>query len=337
MKTVVFQDQASLLLRDTPPPEAPGPGEAQVRVHSVGICGTDLRAFGRKPRRPRVMGHEMGVEVVAIGPADGDTGIIVGDRCAVEPYLTCGHCIPCRRGRTNCCPDLKMLGGHLDGGMCELINVRVSKLHRAPSLSFDDLAMVEPLCIGAHAVKRARLNPGENVLVIGAGPIGLSVIQFAQLAGANVVVMEISASRIEFCRQQIGIACCIASPGESLLELKTILSGELPTTVFDATGSTGSMMRAFDYVAPSGALVFVGHNQEDITFKDGLFHRYEMTVMASRNAMADDFIGVINVLKAGKIDVTAWITNRASPEEIVAEFPRWLDRESGVIKAVLEL
>ena len=337
MKTVVFQDQGSLLLKDVPPPAPPGPGEAQVRVHSVGICGSDLRTYRRKPSRPHVLGHEMGVEVVAIGPADGDTGLAIGDRCAVEPYLTCGHCIPCRRGRTNCCPDLRMLGGHLDGGMCELLNVPVSKLHRAPLLSNDELAMVEPLCIGAHAVKRAQLKPGENVLVIGAGPIGLSIIEFAQLAGARVIAIEVSKSRIRFCRQQMGIELCIDGAGDALLELRTALSGELPTTVFDATGSARSMMTAFDYVAPSGTLVFVGHNQDDVTFKDASFHRYEMTVMASRNAMPEDFIGVINVLQAGKIDISAWITNRVSPEEIIVEFPRWLDPESGVIKAVLEL
>lgn len=339
MKTIVLEKAGLLRLTDTKPPEQPAPGEALVRVHRVGICGTDLHAFRGKQTffsYPRILGHELGVEIVAMGPTERDLGLAVGDHCCVEPYLNCGHCIACRRGKPNCCVSLKVLGVQTDGGMRELITVPVEKLHKSQTLSLDHLALVEMLCVGAHAVRRAQLEAEEFVLVIGAGPIGLSVIQFAQLAGANVIVMEISENRLELCRQELGDEFCIDSKRDPLSQLQAILSGDLPTAVFDATGSANSMMKAFDYVAHGGKLIFVGHFQGDITFHDPDFHRRELTLMGSRNATSEDFAWAIKMLEAGKINLTPWITHRASPEEIATEFPRWLEPESGVIKAMLE-
>ena len=178
MLQIVLDQPGRFSSRDVAEP-TPGPGEALVRVHRIGVCGTDLHAFaGRQPffEYPRVLGHELGVEVVAI--ADGAVGseLVVGDLCAVEPYLNCGTCSACRRGRTNCCRALRVLGVHIDGGMSPLLAVPVEKLHRSRSLTLDPLALVETLGIGGHAVERAAPQPGENLLIIGAGPIGLGAI-----------------------------------------------------------------------------------------------------------------------------------------------------------------
>jgi threonine dehydrogenase-like Zn-dependent dehydrogenase len=308
------------------------------RVRRVGICGTDLHAFrGRQPffSYPRILGHELGVEVLAIDPAAGPLGLAVGDLCAVEPYLHCGRCSACRRGKTNCCERLQVLGVHVDGGMREVIAAPAAKLHKAESLSLDHLALVEMLCIGAHAVRRVQPAPGEHLLVIGAGPIGLSTIQFARLAGAEVTVMEISESRRAFCRQ-LGVARLIDGQDDPVAQLRDLLSGDLPTLVFDATGNANSMVKAFDYVANGGKLVFVGLVQADLRFHDPDFHRREMTLLSSRNATCDDFAYVIQTLEAGQIDLTPWITHRASPEALIAEFPGWLEPEAGVVKAVVE-
>src|SRR5947199_4307593 len=180
MQTIVLEKPGSLTLADTAAPTDVPPGHAMVRVRRVGICGTDLHAYrGRQPffSYPRILGHELGVEVIALG--DGDTfGLKKGDRCTVEPYLNCGKCIACRRGKTNCCASLEVLGVHTDGGMRERIRVPVSKLHPSETLTLDQLALIETLGIGAHAVDRAKVEAGEFVLVIGAGPIGLAVMQF---------------------------------------------------------------------------------------------------------------------------------------------------------------
>ena len=178
MQTIVLDQPGQLVLTETPPPAGPGPGEAIVRVHRIGVCGTDLHAFkGEQPffDYPRILGHELGVEVLALGPGGDPTGrIAVGTRCAVEPYLNCGRCVACRRGKPNRCVALRTLGVHTDGGMREAIALPLDKLHPAPTLSYEQLALVEMLGIGAHAVGRAAIEPGEWVLVVGAGPIGLS-------------------------------------------------------------------------------------------------------------------------------------------------------------------
>ncbi|MBI4586134.1 MAG: alcohol dehydrogenase catalytic domain-containing protein [Planctomycetes bacterium] len=165
MKTIVLEQPEQLRCVETPPPEGPPPGWALVRVRRVGVCGTDLHAFrGRQPffSYPRILGHELGVEVVQVNaPA---AGVKPGDRCAVEPYLNCGACQPCRLGRTNCCEKLQVLGVHTDGGMRELIAVPASKLHRSAALGLDELALVEPLGVGAHAVDRAGVERGGFIL-----------------------------------------------------------------------------------------------------------------------------------------------------------------------------
>jgi 2-desacetyl-2-hydroxyethyl bacteriochlorophyllide A dehydrogenase len=339
MKTIILEQPGVLRLAEAAPPDRPGAGEALVRVRRVGVCGTDIHAFkGEQPffSYPRVLGHELGVEVLALGPSDEPVHIAIGDRCCLNPYLDCGRCGACRRGTPNCCLNLQVLGVHIDGGMREVIAVPIKKLHRAPALPLDQLALVEMLCIGAHAIRRAQLAPGEDVLVIGAGPIGLGVIRFAQLAGANVIGMEVSESRRAFGRAQLGVERWVDGRRDPLLQIQELLSGELPTVVFDATGNARSMMQAFNYTAHGGKLVFVGLFQGDVTFHDPDFHRRELTLLASRNATDDDFDRVIAALETGQIDLAPWITHRAPPAQIATEFPRWLQPESGVVKAMLE-
>ncbi len=276
----------------------------------------------------------MGVEVSAVGP--NEKGLTAGDRCAVEPYLNCGRCIACRRGRTNCCVSLQVLGVHIDGGMRELMTVPVAKLHRSRTLSVDQLALIEMLTIGAHAVRRAELEPGENVLIIGAGPIGLATATFAQLVGARVSVLEISPRRREFCRAQLKIERCLDGGGNTGKQLEGMLNGDLPTTVFDATGSPQSMVQAVQYVANGGKLVYVSLVQADLTFTDTELHRREITLIRSRNALAADFRWALQMVEDGRIDLGPWITHRTSADTMVAEFPEWLNPERGVVKAVVE-
>lgn len=338
MKTIILDEPGSFRLTETEEPGDPGANEALVQVKRVGICGTDLHAFrGRQPyfSYPRILGHELGVEVVALGQSAQDQGISVGDACSIEPYLYCGECIACRRGKTNCCTQMQVLGVHTDGGMRERIIIPASKLVRAKNAPVEHLALVEMLCIGAHAARRPQLEKGEWALVIGVGPIGLSTAQFAKLEGANVIVMDISDERLEFCQRELGIEYGVNATSDPIAQLKSILGGEMPTTVFDATGNAKSMMNAFEYVAHGGKLVFVGLVQDDITFNDPYFHGHEITLFASRNANRSDFDWVVENLDAGQVNLTPWITHQASPEALVEEFPSWLQPETGVVKAML--
>ena len=338
MKTILLSEPGRLSFTSTDEPAALALGEALVRVHRLGVCGTDIHAFGGKQpffSYPRILGPELGVEVIAIG--EGVSNVKVGDRCSVEPYINCQQCIACRRGKPNCCTNIQVLGVHTDGGMRERFAMPARKLHPSSKLPYDQLALVETLGIGAHAVERAQVESGEFVLVIGAGPIGLAVMQFAVEKGAQVIVLDINEARLEFCQQQLGVAHAINGLQENVLEaLQRMTSGDLPTAVFDATGSPKSMQGAFEFPAHGGRMVFVGLFQGDVTFNDPNFHRRELTLMGSRNAQPQDFARIIQLIEDGRINTTPWITHRGAFDEVVEMFPAWTKPETGVIKAMIE-
>src|SRR5579863_7040865 len=334
MMAAVLEKPGEVHLTRRPSPGPPQSGEIGVRVRRVGVCGTDYHAFrGNQPyfRYPRVLGHEVSVELLSASP---DGKLSEGDRCALEPYLNCGSCGACRRGKTNCCAQLQVMGVHVDGGMCERLNVPVAKLHKSPLLSWDQLALVETLGIGAHAVNRGSLEPGEQVLVIGMGPIGLSVAEFARQSHAEIIAADVSPERLAFARDALHIERCIDARDSMLSQLRDFLKDDLPTAVFDCTGNRESMQSAFSDVASGGKLIFVGLFSGDVTFNDPEFHRREMTLVSSRNSTAQDFRRVIGLMEQGKIDVSRWITHRASWQQSIETFPRWVDQRADVIKAV---
>ena len=335
MLQIVLEKPGHFITTDGPEPTL-APGDALVRVRRIGVCGTDLGAFaGKQPffNYPRILGHELGVEV--LDPGSDPHGLKCGDRCSPEPYLNCGHCIACRRGKPNCCTSLNVLGVHSDGGMRPLLAVPARKLHRSTKLDFEQLALVETLAIGAHAVERAEIKPDDFVLVIGAGPIGLSVIQFALISGAKLAVMDVAESRLAFCRDMVGVKHTL-TPAESPARLKEIGDGDLPTIVIDATGSAKSMAGTFDLVAQGGRIVFVGLFQGDVTFSDPNFHRREITVCASRNAVPQTFRDIIALIESGRIDTKPWITHRFALADTPKRFPE-IASDPTTLKAMIEV
>ena len=341
MNALVLEHPGRIATHAAAEASGPGPGEALVRVHRVGVCGTDLHAFrGRQPffTYPRILGHELGVEVLAVGP--GVDHVAPGDGAAVEPYLNCGHCIACRRGRPNCCAWMQIIGVHADGGMRRQLVVPAAKLHVSRSLSYDQLALVEPLATGAHAVERAGLEPEETVAVVGAGPVGLAVIQFALTAGCRVIVIDINSRRLAFCRDTFGLAdedLVNAGRIDVLDRLTELTGGDLPTAVFDVTGNAASMAASFTYPAYGGRLAFVGLFSGNVSFHDPSFHRRALTLFASRNALPENFRQVLRLLERGEIDTTAWITHRATLAEAPDCFEEWTRPETGVLKAMIHV
>lgn len=337
MRCVVLAEPYQLEMRDVSVP-APGPEEALVRVRRIGVCGTDLHAYrGRQPyfTYPRVLGHEISAEVVEI--EENPDGLRRGDVCVVSPYLWCGLCVACREGKTNCCTRLKLLGVHVDGGLQEYIVVPHRVLVRADGLSLEQMALVENQSIGAHAVRRAQLRKGENVLVIGAGPIGLGVTQFAKLNRARVIVTDVSEQRLDFARQWLKPDHLLNATTDLEPQLRELTAGDFPMAVFDCTGSSPSIMKAFNYVAHGGRLILVSLVQADITFHDPDFHKRELTVLSSRNATHEDFEHVIRSIVSGQIVTDPLITHRVSLDKVVGAFPDWLKPESGVLKAMVEM
>jgi alcohol dehydrogenase len=222
--------------------------------------------------------------------------------------------------------------------MREYIRIPAKYLHKSDKLSYDQLALVEPLFIGCHAVNRAAVTSQDDVLVIGAGPIGLSAVQFSVATGARTVVMDINESRLAFASSVLPITGTVMAEREDTEEqLRAYFDGDLPTVVFDATGNNQSMSKALEYVASAGKVVFIGLFQGDFSFHDPYFHKKEMTLMASRNALPADFKQIIAMMEAGKINTNAWITHRSNFEEMIQQFNTWLKPESGVLKAVVAL
>jgi 2-desacetyl-2-hydroxyethyl bacteriochlorophyllide A dehydrogenase len=341
MKAIQLEKPQSFRELEIPEPAAPGPGEALLRIHRIGICGTDYGGYlGKMPfySYPRIPGHELGVEVLALG--EGVTGFSVGDRCSVEPYINCQKCYSCRRGLTNCCESHKTLGVMCDGGMCERMLLPARKLHHSTKLSYDQLALVETLAIGCHAVDRGGVKAGENVLVIGAGPIGLSVIEFVKVAGARCIVMDLSEGRLDFCRHTMGVAHTILTRGDGTeaQALSDLTNGQMADVVIDATGSNRSMAQALNYCAYGARIVYVGITQQEVSFPHApIMHRREVTILASRNALSRDFTRIICLIEDGVINTQPWITHRSDFAGMIGEFPRWLKPESGVIKAMVAL
>ena len=341
MQALQLEKPHHLRFIDVPQPEAPGPGEAVVAVRAVGICGTDYGGFlGKMPffSYPRIPGHELGVEVVAVGP--GVTNVAVGDRCCVEPYINCQQCHSCKRGLTNCCEHHQTLGVHCDGGLRPLFTVPARKLHRSPTLAHEQNALVETLAIGCHAIDRGAPTSAETVLVIGAGPIGLSAVEFAKLSGARVIVIDRVAARLAFVRERMGITdTLLATGGASDLDaIRELTDGRFCEVVVDATGSNASMGEALAYCAFGGRLVFVGITQAEVSFPHApVMHRRELSILASRNALSGDFTRIIGLIEAGRINTAPWITHRIPFADAIRIFPTLIEPTSGVIKGVIEI
>lgn len=339
MRAIQFIEPGNLRIVETPEPSPPGDGEALVRVHAVGICGTDYSGYLGKMAffsYPRIPGHELGVEVVGVGA--GVTNVKPGDRCSVEPYINCQRCYSCRRGHTNCCENHQTLGVHCDGGLRPFFIVPARKLHGSRKLASEQLALVETLAIGCHAVNRADPKPGENVLVLGAGPIGLSAIEFARISGARVIVLDLNQQRLACVREKLKVPDTIVAGPDALKKLVEMTNGQLADVVIDATGHNESMSRCFEFTTFAARVVYVGITVKDLVFPHApIMHRRELTLMASRNALSADFPRIIGLIEDGSIDTKPWLTHRADFDDVPAVFPSWLKPETGVIKAVVKI
>ncbi len=343
MKAISLDAPQTFRPCDIDEPGEPAADQALVRIHRIGICGTDYGGYlGKMPffSYPRIPGHELGVEVLKVGASV--TNVAPGDHCAVEPYINCQHCYACRRGHTNCCESHKTLGVMCDGGMTERMLLPARKLHVSRKLSFEQLALVETLAIGCHAIDRAQPTSAEHVLVIGAGPIGLSAIEFAKISGARTIVMDTNAARLQFVREQMKVPDTILldmnNRDASITALSQVTNGQLADVVVDATGSHQSMGDALAYAAIRGRVVYVGITQQNVTFPHApIMHRRELTLLASRNALSRDFSRIIELIEAGRIDTVPWITHHADFSDMVRVFPTWLDPASRVIKAIVKV
>ena len=314
------------------------PGHAIIKIKQVGICGTDLHAFeGTQPyfSYPRILGHEIAA-VVADNTYAPD--FCINESVTIMPYFNCGICKPCRSGKPNCCTDLKVCGVHVDGALVDYLSVPSHALVHADGLDNDELALVEPLAIGAHSISRADVKPGECVLVIGAGPIGMGVIEFAHIAGGKVIVIDINHDRLQFCKDHLPISLTLHAASANITEaLMEFTKADLPDVVIDATGNLGAINNAFQYMGHGGRYVLVGLQKGDIQFNQPAFHKREGTLMSSRNAILSDFEQVMDALKKKKVNPVTYISHRLDFASLKNEFAGLLDPFNKVIKAMVSI
>ncbi|MBU8880716.1 zinc-binding alcohol dehydrogenase family protein [Bacillus sp. FJAT-29790] len=338
MNSLVLKEPNNFIMTDIEIPSLKE-GEALIRIRRIGICGTDFHAFrGRQPffTYPRILGHELSGEIVSI-PTNGND-FKVGDNVAIIPYLECGKCIACRSGKTNCCTELKLIGVHIDGGMQEYLAVPITHLMKTNDITLDQAAIVECLSIGAHAVRRADIKKAEFAVVIGAGPIGLGVMKYAKLAGAQVIAVDMNEQRLNFCRKWAEVDYTVNAANEDAFEeIKKITNGEFATAVFDVTGNANSMNNAYTFAAHGGRLIYVGLVQADITFPDPEFHKRELTLLSSRNATREDLEYVVQTIKQGQINTDEFITSKTPFYEIIEKFEMFMEPESNTIKAMITI
>jgi len=334
MDVVVCAEPRALKLEQRPKP-ARGEGEVLIRIRRIGVCGTDMHIFtGNQPylSYPRVMGHELAGEV---DQAPEDSGLAPGDPVYIIPYIACGTCVACRKRKPNCCIRIGVLGVHRDGGLAEYLSVPQDYVKKAEGITLDQAAMAEFLAIGAHAVRRANVERGQTVLVVGAGPIGIAVALFSKLRGASVTALDGRTDRLDFCREKIGVDAAVVLGDFTKDELAQLTNGDFFDVVFDATGNPKAMEAGFAYVAHGGTYVLVSIVSSDISFSDPEFHKREMTLMGSRNATAEDFETVVQAMRDGLVPTAALHTHSTALADLPETFPTWLDPSSGVIKAIV--
>ncbi|RTE51739.1 zinc-binding alcohol dehydrogenase family protein [Arenibacter aquaticus] len=334
MKYIVCEEPGNFQLKEK---EAPirKKGEALLKVNKVGICGTDLHAYTGNQAfftYPRILGHELATQVVEID--ENPKGIKAGDNVVIMPYLSCGHCVACRNGKTNCCTQIQVLGIHTDGGMQEQITVPADILLPANNLTDNQMAIVEPLAIGAHAIRRADVQPGETVVVVGCGPIGIGIMKLAQIQGAKVIALDMNQDRLQYAKEVIGVDYIVNVNDDPVKQISDITKGDLATVVFDASGHKGALESGPSYMAHGGKFVLVGLSKGELTFTHPAIHAKETTLLCSRNATVADFEHVINILDQFPTD--SFITHNVHYTDMKDNFDSWLQPSTGVIKATVQ-
>ena len=336
MKTIICQQPGELVLQNTIQPEE-REGYSIVRIRKIGICGTDLHAFeGTQPyfSYPRILGHELAGEIIQTDNKE----FTIGESVTILPYYSCGTCIACRSGKPNCCVKIQVCGVHTDGGMREYFSVPTSSLIHSYGLSAEQLALVEPMAIGAHGIKRATITENDVVLVIGAVPIGLATIECARIASARVIVMDVNDQRLEFCRSTLGITDMINPlQGKAAESLSELTNGDMANVVVDATGNLSAINQGFSFIAHGGRYILIGLQKGDISFSHPEFHKREATLMSSRNALRSDFEYVIKMIREKKVDPLKFITDRIQFDQLPTTFKPLLDPANSVIKAIVSI
>jgi threonine dehydrogenase-like Zn-dependent dehydrogenase len=314
-----------------------GPEEVLLKIGMVGFCGGDLNGFKglfELQEYPNVLGHEVGGTIEEIGSQVPES-FKLGNKVTLYPYLNCGKCISCRKGRRNACQDNKTMGVRRPGAMTRYIAIHWQDLFSSEKLSLKELALVEPLTVGFHAAARGRVSSQDRVAVIGCGIVGMGAIASAVNRGAEVIAIDIDDSKMDIAKK-IGVAHTINTSREDLHEALTrITDGDGPDVIIEAVGNAMTYRAAVDEVAYTGRVVCIGYAKSAVEFNTGIFVRKEIEILGSRNC-TDEFPEVIAYLEAGKFPVEDVISKTVSLDDAGAALADWAANAKGITKIMVD-
>jgi len=337
MKAIQIVSPRQVKIAELPVPCA-GRGEVLLQIKYVGFCGSDLSTYLGKNsmvQYPRVPGHEISALVVALGE-EVPVGFAPGQAVTVVPYTNCGQCSSCRKGRYNACRYNQTLGVQRDGAMQEYIVVPWQKLVINKELTPLELAMVEPLTVGFHAVDRGRITDVDTVLVFGCGMIGCGAIIRAAHRGAVVIAVDVADKKLELARE-IGAAFCINSLTTNLHErLMEITGGNGPDVVVEAAGNSATYRAALEEASFAARVLCIGYAKEEISFETRLWVQKEIDILGARNATPADFEAVVSYLKQGSFPLDELVTRIIPPEEAPAAMASWAADPGSVMKILVK-
>jgi len=338
MKALIIEEPGKVVVIQSEKPVV-ATGEVMVRLKYVGFCGSDLSTYmGKNPmvRYPKVPGHEISgvIEEIAEGVPNGFS---TGEPVTVVPYTSCGQCPSCRRGRAYACQFNQTLGVQRDGAMQEFISVPWQKILKAPKLNELELAMVEPLTVGFHAIERGRVTDSDIVMVLGCGMIGAGAIVRAALRGATVIAVDIDDHKLSLA-SELGAQHTVNSKTSDLhKELVKLTGGDGPDVVVEAAGNPITYRAAVDEVAFTGRVICIGYAGSEVSFATKLFVQKEVDIMGSRNATPEDFRAVISYLERGTFPLDKMITEKVKPEHAAGAVKQWSEDPGKVMKILLDL
>ena len=337
MKAIVISNPNEIEIREVPMPEVKE-GEALLKVKYVGICGADVASFtGNQPftTYPRIPGHEFSAEIVSI--PENDKGLNVGDIVTCNPYFNCGTCYSCERGFVNCCTDNQTMGVQRDGAFCEYISMPIERFYDGKGLSAQELALIEPFAISQHAVSRATIKETDNVLVIGAGPIGLFALLAAKQKCNKIVVADILDNRLSLATEY-GADAVVNTKNQSLEEFtKEFTNGNGFDVCFVACGAPETFLGCIDNAAFAANIILIGNGKRETSFIHSIILKKELNIHGSRNALKDDFINLIDIVANKKADPMKMVSGIYDMDNALDAFKALANNDGTLAKLLIKI
>lgn len=336
MKAVQITKPGEIKLIDEAMPK-PGAGEALLQVLYCGICGADVASYtGNQPftTYPRIPGHEFSARIVEI--PQNDRGLKAGDVVTCNPYFNCGKCYACKRGIVNACHDNQTMGVQRDGSFREYITMPVERIIDGKGLSAKELALIEPFSISCHALSRAEVKKGDNLLIMGAGPIGLFALMKAKTMGARVLIADMLPSRLALAAEY-GADRTVNVREEGLHAVCTEFTSENGFDVcVEACGAPETFLNCIDEAAHGANIILIGNGKRETTFVHSVILKKELNIFGSRNAFTRDFEELIDLVSAGKADVLKMISGIYEKENAAEAFEALAHNDGSLAKLLIK-